>query len=313
MANKNDFSGVKAYNGQAAPAKQDNLTTLQNMLAKNIKALTSVLPAHITPQRVARVALSTVRRNPQLMKCVPVTLFMGILEASTLGLELDSRGLAYLVPYFNKKTETYDAQFQIGYKGLIELAFRSGKVQSIQASVVGENDKFDYALGLSPRLEHIPNLKDRGEIIAAYAIAIMKDGAVQFEVMSKKELDKVRESSKASDSGPWVDWTEEMQKKVVLKRLCKLLPLSPEIQRAASLDDQADAGVSQNLGEMIDEAVIDIPVAQPAPEPEPEKLEQEKEVDASYSFDCAKEDKKVTEADCKECQKRDNCSQWEIK
>lgn len=327
MANNRDFSSVKTYNGQT-PQRQDTASALQALLVKNMKAVQSVLPKHITPERVLRIALSTVRRTPQLMKCAPATLFMGILEASTLGLELDSRGLAYLVPYWNKKTGTYDAQFQIGYKGLLELAFRSGKVQSIQANVVGENDKFDYALGLQPRLEHIPNLKNRGEIIAAYAIAIMKDGAVQFDLMSREELDAVRDkASQAKNSGPWKDWPEAMMKKTVLKRLCKFLPLSPEIQRAVSMDDQADAGITQSLGEMIDEAIIDIPASEPVtenqeaepekeeqPKPEPQTITQEeliKQADNSYSFECPKNEKTVTEEACKECDSRKGCPAWE--
>lgn len=332
MVNNRDFSGVKTYNGQAAPVKKDTVSALQEMLATNMKALTSVLPKHITPERMARVSISTVRRTPDLMKCAPATIFMGILEASTLGLELDSRGLAYLVPYWNSKTGTYDAQFQIGYKGLIALAHRSGKIKSIQAGVVGENDKFDYALGLNPRLEHIPNLKNKGEIIAAYAIAIMKDGAVQFEVMSKNELDKIREKaqakSKNKNSGPWAEWTEEMQKKTVIKRLCKFLPLSPEIQRAVSMDDQADAGITQSLGEMIDEAIIDIPASESVtenqeaepekeeqPKPEPQTITQEeliKQADNSYSFECPKNEKTVTEEACKECDSRKGCQVWEV-
>lgn len=333
-----DYSNVKQFDGKAPVKVQDTPTALTKILQANMRQLTSVLPKHITPERMARVSLSTIRRNPKLCECAPETLFMAIIEASTLGLEIDSRGLAYLVPFKNKKTQTYDVQLMPGYKGMVDLAYRSGKVQSIQAAVVGENDKFDYALGLKPRLEHVPNLKGRGQIIAAYAVAIMKDGAAQFEVMSLEELEKVRNSSQARDYGPWVDWTDQMYIKTVLKRLCKLLPLSPEIQRAVVLDDAVDAGVAQVFGETLDQSLLNIPAPEvtPAPAieqqsseaavemelaPEPEKepvatqpatkQEQSDLMDTSYTFKCPANGKEVTEETCKGCKDRKGCPQWD--
>lgn len=264
-----DFTNVKVYNGKT-PVRRDTVPALTQMLATNMKALKSVLPAHISPERMARVALNTVRHNPKLCQCAPETLLAAIMEASTLGLEIDSRGQAYLVPFWNGKTQTNDVQLIVGYKGMIALAYRSGKIQSIQANVIGENDKFDYALGLHPRLEHIPNMRERGPIIGAYAIAIFKDGATQFDVMSIEEINKIRNASKSKDSGPWAMWFEAMSKKSVVKRLCKYLPLSPEIQRAVALDDAADAGVTQQFDSVIENAMIDVPQAEAEPLPEPE-------------------------------------------
>lgn len=310
-----NFSNVRQYNGQA-PAKTDNTPALISLLSKNMKAIKSALPKHLTAERVARVALNSIRKNPKLMQCAPETLCMAIMETSSLGLEIDSRGHAYLVPFWNKKNQCYEMQLMIGYKGMLDLAWRSGKLMSIMAEVVGENDKFDVTLGLEPVLEHKPNLVDgRGEIIAAYAVAIMKDGSRQFVVVPKADLDKVRESSKSKDDGAWVSWYEEMAKKTALKRLCKLLPLSPEIQRATVIDDIADAGIS------LSESVIDIPlpesitpepqpaaepVAEPAPEPE-----KPQSVDASYTFECPSNGKQVTEEACASCKSRNGCPQWE--
>lgn len=324
MANGKDFSKVKQYNGQAqAPARNDNMPALIGLLSKNMKAIKSALPRHLTAERVARVALNSIRHNPKLLQCAPETLCYAIMEASSLGLEIDMRGQAYLVPFWNSKTKTDDVQLIIGYKGLLDLAWRSGKIQSVMAEVVGENDKFNVVYGLEPKLEHTPNFVDgRGEIIAAYAVAIMKDGAKQFAVMTRADLDKVRAASKSSESGPWAQWTEEMQKKVVLKRLCKLLPLSPEIQRATTIDDQADAGVAQSLAE----TVIDIPITEtqedtkPETQEEPaqeEKTTKDKEaqtplVDTSYTFTCPKDDKKITEAACVSCKEREGCPAHEV-
>lgn len=336
MANK-DFSNVKQYDGKTAPAKKDNTPALIQLLAKNMKAIKSALPKHLTAERVARVALNSIRKNPKLCQCAPETLCMAIMEASSLGLEIDQRGQAYLVSFWNSKTGTYDVQLITGYKGLIDLVYRSGKVSSIMAEVVGENDKFNVTLGLEPKLEHVPNLAGRGEIIAAYAVAIMKEGQKQFTVILREDIDKIRNASKSKDSGPWKDWESEMVKKTVLKRLCKMLPLSPEIQRATALEDAAEAGIAQSLAE----TVIDIPVQeqpeQPAaietqtqgneieinlaPEPKKEKIqnqeqapqkEEVKKIDTSYSFQCPLNGEMVTEDKCETCASRKDCAAFLI-
>lgn len=308
-----NFSNVKQYNGQA-PAKKDNTPALISLLSKNMKAIKSALPKNLTAERVARVALNSIRKNPKLMQCAPETLCMAIMETSSLGLEIDSRGQAYLVPFWSKKTQSYEMQLMIGYKGLLDLAWRSGKLMSIMAEVVGENDNFTFINGLEPKLEHTPNLIDgRGEIIAAYAVAIMKDGSRQFVVVPRTDLDKIRDASKSKDDGPWVTWPEEMMKKTALKRLCKLLPLSPEIQQATTLDDMADAGIS------LSESVIDIPTPEQAkPEPQPsadpapeEPVQEVQGVDTSYTFECPSNGKQVTEDVCESCKSRPGCPQWE--
>lgn len=344
MANGKDFSNVKQYTG-TVQQRPDNSNALIALLSKNMRAIKSALPKHLTGERIARVALNNIRHNPKLMACAPETLCYAIMEASSLGLEIDMRGQAYLVPFWNGKTRSYDVQLIIGYKGMLDLVWRSGQIQSIMADVVGENDKFTAIQGLEQKLEHIPNFTEgRGEIIAAYAVAIMKDGGKHFLVMPRADLEKVRSASKSADSGPWVDWTEEMYKKTALKRLCKLLPLSPEIQRATVIDDQADAGVSQSLADtIIDIPVQPVPQKEPAPasestsesQPEPEVEYQEEatpepipprkekkqeqsaqislsEIDDSYTFTCPATDKEVTEAKCQTCKQRKGCPAFEV-
>lgn len=225
------------------------IANVTNLLASNMKAIQSCLPKHMTPERMCRVALQTIRRTPQLMNCTPESLVAAIVEASSLGLELDLRGQAYLVPYKNSVT------LIPGYKGLMDLAYRSGRVTNIYAEVVCENDQFTFSLGLTPKLEHTPNLEDRGALKAVYSVARVKDADPAFVVLGKTEIDKIRKASKASGSGPWVQWEEEMWKKTAIRRLCKYLPLSPEIQKAIALDEAADAGASQHLAD----GIIDLP------------------------------------------------------
>lgn len=203
----------------------------------------AALPRHLTPERMIRVVTTALRKTPALLQCTQESLLGAIVTASQLGLEPDGvLGHAYLIPY--GKTCT----FIPGYKGLIHLARQSGHVSTIQAHVVREGDRFDYAFGLSPKMEHVP-AKDgaAGAVTYAYAIAHLKDGGVQWDVMSRAEIDAIRSRSRAGNSGPWVTDFEEMAKKTVLRRMCKLLPVSVELQRAVALDERAEVGMDQEL------------------------------------------------------------------
>lgn len=228
------------------PALMNTVTTL---LTKNFKAIASCLPKHLTPERMCRIATQTIQKTPALMKCSAESLVACIIEASSLGLEIDGRGLAYLVPYGSRSTLIF------GYKGLMELAYRSGRVSNIYAETVCENDEFIFELGLNPKLEHRPDLEDRGELRAVYAVAKLKDADPIFVVLGRNDIEKIRGASKAGNSGPWTQWEEEMWKKSAIRRLCKYLPLSPEISRAVAIDEQADAGKPQ----MVADGIIDLP------------------------------------------------------
>ena len=128
---------------------------------------------------------------------------------------------------------------------MIDLARRSGQIVSISARTVRDGDNFHFEYGLNESLTHIPGENEDSPITHVYAVAKLKDGGIQFEVMTKKQIEKVREKSKAGDSGPWKDHWEEMAKKTVIRRLFKYLPVSIEMQRAVILDEKAEANVDQ--------------------------------------------------------------------
>lgn len=287
---------------------------VQKLLASQFKQIQSALPRHMTPERMCRVALNTIRRTPQLLECAPETLVSAIVEASSLGLEIDSRGQAYLVPFYNKKTGTKDVQLIPGYKGLADLAYRSGRVASIFAEVVCENDKFHFSLGLNPVLDHTPDLDNRGDMKAVYAVARMKDGEAQFVVLGKSDISKIKKASRA-DSGPWKDWEEEMWKKTAIRRLCKMLPLSPEIQRAIAIDELGDAGMPQGLAQDF----IDVSVksstetlnAALADESAPESQTGKDSIPAGYTITCPNSGKQVDERDCPGKPCRNGCPAFE--
>lgn len=338
-----EYTNVPVHTGrELATRKNDKaaqtVNTVTQLLSAQFKAIKSALPKHMTPERMCRVALNTIRRTPALLECAPETMVAAIVEASSLGLEIDMRGQAYLVPYWNKKTQRKDVQLIPGYKGLMDLAYRSGRVTCIFAEVVCENDTFKFSLGLKPVLEHTPALDERGPLRAVYAVAQMKDADAQFVVLGRGDVEKVKKASKAANSGPWSDWEEEMWKKTAIRRLCKLLPLSPEMQRAVAIDEAVEAGLPQGLGE----TVLDIPVVEetaseqvqpaallaegeavtierptqqaerpaPAPAPAQEQQSAQPAPAAADSFRCPKNDKAVTEADCAKCSSRAGCPAW---
>jgi recombination protein RecT len=223
----------------AGGAVQEKPKTPQALVGDYIKkmmpSMQQVLPKHMDAERMSRIALNVIRTNPLLLQCNLPSLMGGVMEAAKLGLEPGLLGQAYILPYKNYKAskaegrDVYEAQFIIGYRGLIDLVRRSGQVSTISAQAVHENDHFKFSYGLEDKLEHEPTLKDKGAVIAYYAIAKMKDGGYSFIVMSREDIEKHRDKySKAKQYGPWVDEFDAMAKKTVLRQLIKYLPISVE-------------------------------------------------------------------------------------
>jgi recombination protein RecT len=234
-------------NTQIVPANQ-KAENIRAILEKSKPQIALALPRHLSADRMLRISMTSIRRTPALLACNPQSLLGAIMQAAQLGLEPDGvLGHAYLIPFKE------EVQLIIGYKGLIDLARRSGQLSTIYARVVCAKDQFEYAYGLTERLEHIPSTgEEPGEIVAAYAVAKLKDGGVQFEAMTRREIDAIRKRSRASNDGPWVTDFSEMAKKTVLRRLCKMLPASVELARAVALDERADLGISQQLEDVVD-------------------------------------------------------------
>ncbi len=250
--------------GQAATVKDQVLSgSIAGMMSDpKVKAqLALALPKHLTAERLARIALTEIRKNPKLGKCDQASFLGSIMQCAQLGLEPGGAlGHAYLLPFENKRKNIIEVQFIIGYRGMIDLARRSGQIISISAHTVHENDKFSYEFGLHEDLKHIPADGERGRMTHVYAVARLKDDGVQFEVMSKLEVDKIRAQSK-SGSGPWSTHYDEMAKKTVIRRLFKYLPVSIEMTRAVIADEAADAGISQDNAHVItgEFSVVDQP------------------------------------------------------
>lgn len=205
--------------------------------------IAKVLPKHLTAERVVKVAISATMKCPELLECETNSVYLAIHQSAQLGLEPGGPlGHSYLLPFNDRKTGKKLCQLIIGYRGMIDLARRSGQIASLEAHVVHERDKFALAYGLAPRLEHEPRLDgDPGAPVFAYAVAHLVGGGVQCEVMSKHQIEAIRGRSRAGTSGPWVtDW-EEMARKTVVRRLFKYLPCSVEMAGAVEAEEQAEA------------------------------------------------------------------------
>ena len=234
-----------------AMANKNNGTpkTMQQYIKSMEGEIAKALPSVITPERFTRITLSALSSNPQLQQTTPASFLGAMMTAAQLGMEPNTPlGQAYLIPYRNKGV--MECQFQLGYKGLIDLAYRSGEVLSIQAQVVYENDEFDYAYGLEPKLEHRPARSDRGEPIFFYAVFKTKDGGFGFEVMS---VDDVRAHAKkysqsfSSSYSPWQKNFEEMAKKTVLKKVLKYAPMKTDFVRGLTADETIKHGLSDDM------------------------------------------------------------------
>lgn len=210
-------------------------------------AVKRALPSVMTPERFTRIAVSALSTTPKLAECHPMTFIGAMMTAAQLGLEPNTPlGQAYLIPFWNGKARRLECQFQLGYKGMIDLAYRSGKISSIQSHVVYENDTFEYSFGLEPSLKHVPAMSNRGAPVAVYAVFKTKDDGYGYEVMSWADvMDHARKFSKSYDNGPWQTNTEEMAKKTVLKKVLKYAPLSSEFVKGT----MADGTVKDQIGD----------------------------------------------------------------
>jgi recombination protein RecT len=239
----------------SAPTEKKTMQAYIKSMEGEIK---KALPSVITPERFTRMVLSAISVNPKLSSCTPSSFLGAMMSAAQLGLEPNTPlGQAYILPYLNKGT--LEAQFQIGYKGLIDLAYRSGEVEVIQAHVVYANDEFECEYGINTKLSHKPATKDRGEPVKVYALFKTKSGGYGFEVMSMEDVkEHAAKYSKAygTSYSPWKTNFEEMAKKTVLKRVLKYAPLKSDFIKAVVQDGTIKSTLSEDMYDVSDECAI---------------------------------------------------------
>lgn len=218
--------------GTMAGLKQTDVSTI---LASMKPQIAQALPKHLTAERMCQMTTTLITQNQEIAKCSVASIVGAVMQASILGFEpVSALGQCYFVPYGGH------VQFQIGYKGYLRLAQNSKEVKNIYAEVVRKGDKFEYELGLEPKLKHVPNLDGFGDITHVYAVAHLNNGGYQFVVLTHKQIESLRLRSpmqKSGLKGAWAtDW-EAMAKGKVIKQLAKYLPLSVDVQKAIVTDE----------------------------------------------------------------------------
>lgn len=235
-------------NGQIQPRARakDGLAELLHKMGPEIAR---ALPRHVNPDRMSRIALTALRSTPKLAQCTPESFLGCIVQASQLGLEVNTPlGHAYLIPFEDRRNNRVLCQLIVGYQGMIDLARRSGLVKALYAYPVYEGDRFSWSLGLNPNITHEPSdLADRERrgITHVYAVAKLEGGEPIFTVLTRSEIEKYRDRSRASKSGPWVTDYEAMALKTAVRRLFRWLPKSAEMARAVEVDEALETGRSQ--------------------------------------------------------------------
>jgi len=234
--------------------KADQRVTVRGWFEAQKGEIARAVPKHIDPERLVRVALTACVQNPALLNCTRESLMQATLQSASLGLMPDGvMGQAYLIPYGEK------AQFQIGYQGLIELAYRTDRISGIIADVVHEKDKFEFWREVAAdHFMHKPyeGDDDPGAMTHAFAIIRRKDGTASVTVLPKSKIEREhRAHSKAKNSGPWVQHPEAMSKKTAILVALKYEQKSSELARAIAVEERADQGI-----EIPSEASIDVEV-----------------------------------------------------
>lgn len=240
-------------------SNQERVTTLRDLLARSQKQLAAALPRHMKPEHMIRVALTAVQTTPRLMECSPQSILGSVMRAAELGLELSGPlGQAYLIPRYNKKTGQSEANFQLGYRGVIDLCDRSGNLASSpHARVVRPGDTFWYRYGTSPKIHHVPGDKETTDWTHVYAVVFFRRGGTDFEIMTKGQVmahaERYSQGFKSAYDNPWKSAPEAMAKKTVILALLKRVPVSVEVRQGLAKEDEpvtVDAEVTASPSRM---------------------------------------------------------------
>lgn len=242
----NDKLSTTEVKKPGLPVRPTNIATFRSIIENKRTAFAEVAPKFFSVDRLLKIAVLAAQRESKLLNCTTASLLVSLIQAAELGLEPGSSlGHAYLIPY--KQTAT----LIIGYRGLIALARRSGEIESLSAQVVYSGDNFSCQFGTEPKIVHEPKLDgDAGAPIAVYAVARLKGGVIQAEVMTVSQIEAIRNSTPNGKGSTWTDHWDEMARKTVIRRLAKYLPLTIELSNAIQYDEMAARGerVPMNAG-----------------------------------------------------------------
>lgn len=240
------------------------ITTLTTQLSSyEKKVLPDLLEKHgISPAQFVQVVLSEVKKNEKLMQAFkenPASVFASVLAGAEIGLmPSDLIGEFYLIPRSMKGADgkyRMTATPMVGYKGLVSILLRSGDVTRVHSEVVYEGDEFAPTYGLEPNIVHKPNFsapRTSNKITHIYAVAKFRNGEYQFVVLTRREVEAIRDMSKNSNSLYFNDKSDPnnwMAKKAALIQLSKMLPKDYYSKKAISIDQSVEGGSVLTLDE----------------------------------------------------------------
>ncbi|MDZ5711625.1 recombinase RecT [Jeotgalibacillus haloalkalitolerans] len=253
MATNDSLKNELANKQQQGVAKKQ--LSPEQMLNHTLKVMSPeiqrALPKHMDADRMARIALTAVRTTPKLLECDQKSFLAALMQSAQLGIEPNTGlGQAYLIPYGNQ------VQFQLSYKGLIDLATRSGQFKAIYAHEVYPNDEFNFQYGLNKDLVHVPAPDPDGEPIGYYAVYHLKNGGYDFVYWTRERVDQhAKKFSMAVQKGwtsPWKTNYDAMAKKTVLKEVLKYAPKSIELQKSVEADSTIKTEINEDMSNVID-------------------------------------------------------------
>lgn len=241
--------------------------SLRSLLKAHESQVARAVPSFLRPERFVRAVLTEMGRNPKLAECTPQSFLGGVMVLAQLGLEPGPLGLSHLVPFYNGKKRVTEATTIIGYRGMIELARRSGQLLDLYVNEVCENDSFSFRQGIDPDIQHTWDLKKpRGAPYAFYGVAHFRDGGRFFIVMSSDEIEAYRKRSPSvsrGQSSPWDSDPVAMAKKTVVRRMEPYLPKATE-QLNLGFDPDEKVTIDYGGGSLIpDDEVVDAEVIEP--------------------------------------------------
>ncbi len=235
--------------------KRRQVLTLRQNLERSKSEIERALPQHVKADYMMRVVMTSIQNNPKLLDCDPKSVLSCVMQCAQIGLAPDGvLGQAYLIPYEDRRNRITRCNLILGYKGLCELARRSGEVTKLYARVVHEGDQYKFAEGIAPTLEHVPAPKSKqGEPIAYYAVGFFRDASTppQFVWMWREDVEAHRDKFALAKTGPWRDHFDAMACKTVLIKLCNELPKSRELQKALEIDQQSESRVFDVTPELV--------------------------------------------------------------
>ncbi len=245
----NDMTEIKKY---------ETPTTMEQWIESKKGIIQQALPKGYEVERMIRVVISALRENPNLGKCSPISFISAVMQSIQLGLEPNTiLGHAYIIPYWNSKLNCYEAQFQRGYRGLLDMAYRTGIFKEIYAQEVYDGDTFEFMYGTEKWIKHIPSDKPKldkdGYPIVKYVYAVYKmvNGGMHFVIWTKEKLDKHKEryspAAKKDKFSAWNVSENSMYKKTVLKDLLNYADISVEFREQLQVDETVKREIAPDM------------------------------------------------------------------